>query len=209
MSALFQRIIVEGYLDAEAAMVLLAKAGFIVDSLSPIIAGNVTNFWAKAPAFNNLAKKTGQLFFGLVDQENREDCAPAQIERHLTRGKTDTFVLRIAERMLESWLLADETNLARFLGVSVELLRKNKRKAVQTAPEIHPKTVISNLARNSRRREIREDLAPEEGSKGLVGKGYTMQIRKFILNHWDPNQAREKNTSLHHALRALEGVELI
>jgi len=206
MRGLFQWIIVEGYLDAEAAMVLLAKAGFIVDSLSPIIAGNVGKFWARAPVFNNLADKTGQLCFGLVDQEDREDCAPAQIGRHLTQGKANTFVLRIAERMLESWLLADETNMARFLGVSVELLRKNMRKAIQTAPEIHPKAVISNLARNSRRREIREDLAPEEGSKGLVGKGYTMQIRKFILDHWDPDQAREKNTSLHRALRALEGV---
>jgi hypothetical protein len=100
--------------------------------------------------------------------------------------------------MLESWLLAHHKALARFLNVSVDLIPRDPD------GEEHPKRTLVNLARRSRTRSIREDLIPEAGSSGVVGKNYTARLTEFIRDPWEPLVAQDRSPSLRRALAALK-----
>jgi hypothetical protein len=60
----------------------------------------------------------------------------------------------VAVREVEAWLLSDRANLVRFLSVPVS--------HVSRTPELldNPKSAMVELARRSRRRDIREDMVP-------------------------------------------------
>lgn len=67
-----------------------------------------------------------------------------------------------------------------------------------------PKQALVNLARTSRRRAIRDDMVPREGSGRAVGPGYTSRIIEFVSNHWRPEQAAHVSDSLRRAIARLE-----
>jgi hypothetical protein len=98
--------------------------------------------------------------------------------------------------MLESWFLADDS-LADFLGISKALLPRNPD------AEANPKQTLVNLARRSQSARLRSDLVPEEGSSGLVGRGYTSRMTEFIERHWRPSRAQRRSESLRRALVAI------
>ncbi len=102
--------------------------------------------------------------------------------------------------MLEDWLLADHNAVAKFLELPVVVVEKEVR-----AGSAHPKTVLVNLARKSRRREVRDELVPEPGSRGLVGPGYTVTVRRYIEDFWNPVAAAQRSESMRRALDALRG----
>lgn len=112
------------------------------------------------PRFNQAARF--QPFVILADLE-RDPCAPTLIQAWLPEGQHPNLTLRIAVRMIESWLLADRQACAKFLGVSEHLLPG------QPDDESDPKLVLVNLARRSRARKIREDVVPPDGSTSRVG----------------------------------------
>jgi hypothetical protein len=106
----------------------------------------------------------------------------------------------VAVRMVESWLLADRERLARFLSVTAAQVPSN--------PEglDNPKHVVVNLARLSRRREIREDMVPRPGSGRAVGPAYTSRLIEFVVNSgsgWRPDVAARSSDSLDRCLRCL------
>ncbi len=108
---------------------------------------------------------------------------------------------RIAVRAIEAWLMADREKLAHFLSVSVSKIPLN--------PEItqNPKTFLVNLAKSSRRREIREDMVPRDESGRRVGPAYTSRMIEFIessKNAWRPDIAAMHADSLSRALRYLK-----
>ena len=53
-------------------------------------------------------------------------------------------------------------------------------------------------------RAIREDLVPEPGSAGIVGRGYTPRMTEFIEELWRPLEARRNSRSLERAMVAIE-----
>jgi hypothetical protein len=162
--------------------------------VTPLDKGGGGRFWKDAPQYNQAAARIG-LVLGLADLESFP-CPSGLIQRHLRSSLHPNFVLRIAERMLESWLLAD-TGLARFIGIPRELLPRNPD------AEVNPKQTLVNLARRSKSRSVRNDLVPEEGSLGIVGKGYTPRMSEFIEHHWRPNEAQQRSESLRRALAAI------
>jgi hypothetical protein len=181
-------IVVEGALEVPASLRLLETAGIPTDGLTPLNKGGGGRFWQDAPRYNQAAATIGPIL-GLADLESFP-CPSGLILDHLKFALHPHFVLRIAERMLESWLLADIA-LAKFLGVSSALLPR------RPDAETNPKQTVINLARRSRSRSVRADLVPEEGSLGIVGKGYTPRMSEFIEQHWRPDD------SLRRALTAL------
>ena len=187
-------IVVEGALEVPASLRLLQDVGISTEGLLPLNKGGRGRFWKDAPRYNQAAASIG-FVLGLADLESFP-CPSGLIQRHLKLSLHANFVLRIAERMLESWLLAD-TGLARFLGVSSALLPRNPD------AEVNPKQTLVNLARRSKSRSVRNDLVPEEGSLGIVGKGYTPRMSEFIEQHWRPNEAQRRSDSLRRALMAI------
>jgi hypothetical protein len=108
--------------------------------------------------------------------------------------------LRVAVRKAEAWLLADRERLSRFLGVSADLIA---RKPEDLA---NPKREIVDLASRSRRRAIRQDMVPRQGSGRAVGPAYSSRLIEFVSDAqagWRPDVAAENADSLRRCLKSL------
>ena len=158
--------------------------------------GGKESFWRDATKYNRAAEHAGPVL-GIADLES-EPCPSGLIARHLPRGRHPSFLLRIAERTLEAWLLADRHAISRYLGVPIARVPGN--------PDVleHPKRTIVALARRFARREIAEDVVPLDGSNGVVGRGYTSRMTQFIRTAWRPREASANSESLRRAIAAIE-----
>ena len=135
----------------------------------------------------------------LVDLNHDADCAPPLRAGWLPKP-APYMCFRVAVREIEAWLLADRERLARFLGVAVSKLPLNPE-AVND-----PKRVMVELARNSRRREIREDMVPRPGIGRTVGPAYTSHLIEYVTDAkvgWRPDVAAKSSDSLDRCLRCL------
>lgn len=93
---------------------------------------------ANINAFNKSARVNP---FLLVTDLDQVECAPILIRNWLPGYKHHNLIFRVAVREVESWLMADRNNLARFLGISNSPIfrhRLNKlmiRKAYSLMPQ--------------------------------------------------------------------------
>lgn len=177
--------LVEGYLESVFLPVLLIQIGR--GDLDPIIrnAGGGRQFWDQARRYNAAGRNKSLL--GLADLEQAR-CAPHLLSVELPQ-KSAGFHLRLAVRMLESWLIADRARLASFLRVPTA--------AVPNSPDElpHPKRTLIDIARRSARRTIREGMVPED-SGALVGPEYVPMMSQFIQLDWRAAAARDASPSL-------------
>lgn len=137
-------------------------------------------------------------FIVLADLDN-EDCPPGLVGRWLPDGRHNNLVLRIAVREVESWLFADAERFANFLGV-----RKDR---MPQSPDTtsDPKALLVDLARRSRKRDIRDDIVPAAETTTQVGRNYVGQLIRFATTSWQiDNTARTRSPSL---LKAIEAVQ--
>lgn len=132
----------------------------------------------------------------LVDLDQDADCAPPFRVAWLPNPAA-YMCFRVTVREIESWLLSDRANLARFLSVSTS--------HVPRTPELldHPKVAMVELARRSRRRNIREDMAPRPGSGRTVGPAYTSRLIEFVEVVWEPQKAERVSDSLRRCCKRL------
>ena len=139
----------------------------------------------------------------LVDLDHDADCAPA-LRRSWLPNPSPYMCFRVAVRQLESWILADRERIARFLSVSASKIPHNPE-SIEA-----PKEMVITLARQSRRRDIREDMVPRPGSGRAVGPAYTARLIEFVMSEnmgWRPDIAARKSESLHRALRCLRRIK--
>ena len=196
--ATFLLVVTEGLLEVPAAQKLLAVLGVDFGETRFISKGGRDTFWQDASRYNQAAQHVGPVL-GIADLE-REPCPSGLISNYLPHGRHPLYVLRIAERMLESWLLADREGISAFLRVPTA------RVPVNPDQRPHPKQDLVNLARLSRKRDIVADLVPREGSEGVVGRGYTSQMTEFIRSTWRPVEASANSDSLRRAVAAIQAV---
>jgi hypothetical protein len=189
-------VVTEGDLEVPVAARLFEYLGSALPPDAVINKRGGAKFWADAPKYNQAARQF-QFIFALVDLE-QAPCAPQLLARKMKTPRQLNFILRIAERMIESWLLADAQGLADFLGVPAS------RIPPQPDGIADAKALVVQLARQSRRRDIVSDLVPPPGLSGRVGRGYTSQMSEFARCHWDPGRARHHSPSLERALLALK-----
>lgn len=192
----FALVVGEGATELRAAHALLSALRADVSSTSFLDLGGSERFWTRAAAYNQAAEKAARLILGIADLES-EPCAAGLIASALP-DRHKRFVLRISVRMTESWMLADAENLANFLRV--------RRGSLPPHPDRldHPKRELVDLARKSTRSEIRSDMVPGRGSRGIVGPGYSLQIADFLSHHWRPLQAQRHSDSLRRAIAAIK-----
>jgi hypothetical protein len=135
----------------------------------------------------------------LVDLNHEQDCAPSLLTSWLPKPASKMF-LRVAVKKLESWLLADRANMAKFLGVSMTL--------VPQFPDLEDdsKLTLVNLARRSRFSSIWRDLVPTQGSGRQVGSAYTSRMTDFVSNIWNPAHAVQISPSLLRCVSALNRI---
>jgi hypothetical protein len=196
---MFTLVVTEGLLEEPAARKLFGALGVAHQETRFIVKGGKDAFWRDAAKYNQAARHAGPVL-GVADLES-EPCPSGLIARHLPHGREPSFLIRIAERTLEAWLLADRHSIARFLGVPVGRTPKD--------PEVlqHPKRFIVDLARRSSRRAIVQDVVPGTGSSGVVGRGYASQMTQFIRSAWRPREASANSESLRRAIAAIEALQ--
>jgi hypothetical protein len=145
--------------------------------------------------FNNAAK--GMPYFVLTDLDTSE-CAPALIRQWLRTPKHSNLLLRVAVREVETWLLGCRGLFAAFLAVPENRIPAD----VEEIP--NPKEFVVNLARRSRKRDIRVDIVPEDGSTAKVGPDYNGRLMHFVETSWDPAVAKVHSPSLRKTIDALD-----
>ena len=121
----------------------------------------------------------------------------ALIENWLSVPKHNNLLFRVAVREIEAWLLADSKGLAGYLAVKPGLVPKNP----EALPD--PKRNLVELARKSRRKQIREDIVPRIGSTAQIGPGYNACLSEFVQSVWDVESAANRAASLRRTLDRL------
>lgn len=154
----------------------------------------------RAAAFQNAARACPFLLLTDLDQY---PCPTALIEEWLDRPRHPRFLLRVAVREVESWLLGDAPGVRAFLG-----LRKT---AVPCEPEqlADPKQELLKLVLSSPRRPIREALAWKDELSGRLCQGpdYNATLARFVARDWNLAGARKACPSLNRMVVALERIE--
>ncbi len=186
-------VAVEGPLDEAVAHKLIAFVGGEV--------GNVFGREGKPylreriDGFNNAARHAPWLV--LADLDNEADCAPSLRNTWLS-DPADNLCFRIAVREVETWLMADAETLASHLGVSLNRISRTPENIE------NPKNEMVNLGRRSRRRAIREDMAPRQESGRRVGPAYASRLIEYVKNKWRPEVAANHSDSLRRAIICLK-----
>ena len=135
-------------------------------------------------------------WFVLRDLNGDAHCAPGLI-RDLLPAPARQMCFRIAVRAAEAWMLADRERAAGFLSVREAWIPENPDELER------PKVELVRLARRSRRRAVRRDMVPSEGTSGVVGPGYSARMIEFIVNHWRPEVAAMRSPSLARSIEAM------
>ncbi|MEZ2224858.1 hypothetical protein [Microcoleus sp.] len=146
------------------------------------------------PAYNNAAKRMPYLV--LTDLDNA-DCPLVILSEWLTQPKHPNLLFRIAVKEVEAWLLAHREAFAKFLGISVDLIPADVDKISD------PKQVLINLAKKSKKRELREGIVPDRNSTTKIGKDYNGQLIQFVNESWQVASAQTNSPSLQRAMNVL------
>ncbi len=144
--------------------------------------------------YNNAARRAPWLV--LIDLDNDTACIPL-IRSKWVPEPAPYLCFRIAVREVEAWLMADAQRFAHYLSVAP--------KRISAEPEMlpHPKNEVVNLARRSRRKDIRKDMVPREGSGRRVGPAYASRLMEYVREYWQPAVAAERAESLRRAIACL------
>jgi hypothetical protein len=154
----------------------------------------------QAAAFNNAAK--GCPFLVLTDLDEYA-CPPELIAEWLTVPKQRHFLLRVAVREVESWLLGDAPGLSQFLGL--------RQPIAVSQPEAleDPKRELLQASMKCPRRTMRDALVWHDEKSGRLFQGpdYNGALAPFVNGQWDIGSARQKCPSLESFLAALGRLE--
>ena len=184
----------EDSLSESVLRVLLRGSGRCYEVATLYTGGGFGYLRQRVRGFNNAAK--GIPFLLLTDLDTAE-CAPVLVREWLPVSPHPNLLFRIAVREVESWLVADRENLARFLGIRVELVPFDP----DSIPD--PKSVLISLASKSRNRRLRDDIVPRPGSTSKQGPNYNGRLIGFVEHIWDPGVATATSASLRRTVEAL------
>jgi hypothetical protein len=183
---------VEGLVDEAVARRLVTEVGATPGAVYG--RKGKTHLRERISSYNQAARWGPWLV--LIDLDQDAECAPSYLEE-LSLDVAPQMCLRIAVREIESWLLADREQVARFLGLSRSLIPRDPES------EADPKAALVALAARSRRRDVREDMLPRPGSRRSVGPAYSSRLIEFTENLWRPEVAARLSDSLNRALTCL------
>lgn len=188
--------LVEGSLDEIVATHLIRASGHEINARYG--KRGVGYIKSRINGFNSAA--AGCHILALVDFMDTKLRCPPEVVRTWLPYRHQNMLFRVVVNEIESWLLADSVNIARYLGVA--------RRKVPNNPEglADPKQTLINLARDSRYIKIREAIVPREGASATEGSAYTSELGRFVFGSWDIQAARQISPSLDSCLRQLESL---
>ncbi len=184
---------VEGILDAAVIQKLITEYG---GQPGPVYGQAGKDFLReKIAGYNNAARHAPWIV--LVDLDMDADCAPSLRAEWMPHPAT-RMCFRVVVRAVEAWLMADVQALSAFLGVS-------KARIPVAAEDIRdPKRAMVDLARRSRKRDIRMDMVPREGSGRATGPAYATRLIEYVQSRWRPAVAARNIESLRRAVGCIQ-----
>jgi hypothetical protein len=132
----------------------------------------------------------------LRDLDHDAECPP-ELRGRLLPDPAPGLCFRIPVRSTEAWLLADPTNLARYLSIRPGRIPPHPEELPR------PKRTLVDLARGSRRAAIVREMVPPPGISSEVGPAFAARLADFARGTWDPRRASRTASSLLRTLRAL------
>ncbi|TAN38781.1 MAG: DUF4276 family protein [Nitrospirae bacterium] len=153
----------------------------------------------QATAFNNAARNTPFLLLTDLDQNI---CPSALVSSWLNTPKQNHFLLRVAVREVESWLLGDPHGLKLFLRLKKDPLISNPEQILD------PKAEMLRMAISSPSRQIREALVwCDKNGRLYQGPDYNGTLGGFVFKQWAVSRSQKKCQSLDHFFNALQRLE--
>ena len=170
-------------------------------AVGPVHKGGGFGFLKKSSrAFNNLAKACPVLLLTDLDQR---PCAPGLLQDWLDQPKHKDFLLRVAVREVEAWVLAADNSFSRFLGIRGGF----EFPAPEELPD--PKLELLRIASTCPRRDTRDALSRRDAGGNLKqGPAYNSTLASYVNDVWQPDAAAAKCPSLRKMLNALAALEL-
>jgi hypothetical protein len=193
-------VAVEGFVDEVVVRSVLQWV-----NIQPVLVrshGGKTTLLRQIPKYNQAANFANWLV--VVDLDN-EDCAPGY-RKQLLPQPSEGMLLRIPVREVEAWLLADAEHLAAYFNISASIFPDRPDN------ENDPKQTLMNLARRSRKTDLREDIVPRQNSGAKIGPGYPARIQEFVQHTkhpWRPEVAMQNSDSLRRCIDALKNWKMI
>ena len=186
-------LVVEDDLSGVVAERLVSDYLSVAQVLEVFVAGG--SIRGRIPGLNQRARFNGPVL-ALADLDRPLSC-PADLVQELTMGLTvdPNLLVRVAVLEIESWILADREEIARWLGISSGIISR--------APESleDPKRTLVQLASRSQNRALREAIAPVRVlGTNRTGPNYNETVGEFVTQHWDPETARRNAPSLDRAI---------
>ncbi|RYZ81436.1 MAG: DUF4276 family protein, partial [Proteobacteria bacterium] len=130
------------------------------------------NVQREIPAYLKLSEKMPVLL--CVDLDG-DVCAPELRASWKTETTSKAFLLRVAVREIESWVLGDRKRVASFLGAKSDDIAKDPDSLED------PKRSLLDLARNFASPDLKRDLIPRNYAQyPRIGPAYNMQLCAFV-----------------------------
>jgi len=187
-------LIVEDLLSQEIVkkIVIESRNDFVINSEH--ISKGYGKIKDRINSYNEAARN--KPFIVLTDLD-RTECAPIKKTEWLKHDQHSNLIFRIAERSVESWILADRAGFADYFGVS-------RTRIPYTTDDIdYPKEKLLTLIEHSRKRRFKTML-PAAGSRIKVGKDYDLFLINFIYKKWDMQSAIKHSPSLKRAVNRIK-----
>lgn len=144
--------------------------------------------------YQNLSMKQPVVLITDLDQY---DCAPSLIKDWFGKhGQSKFLCFRVAVREIESWLMADRTNFASYLGVSEAKIPR------EIDSENDPKARLISIAKNARK-DIRDEIVRRSSAGFAQALGYNDVLSVFVDSNWNMDAAAEQSNSLRRAIDGL------
>ena len=120
----------------------------------------------KIAAYNESSKIIP--FLMMIDLDT-SSCAPEMLRTWMPFVPNSCFILRVAVRETESWLLADRHGMASFLGIAISSLPTDPGALAD------PKARLISLAKRSRSKNIRKSIVPVAVRYDILGLGRSFE----------------------------------
>jgi hypothetical protein len=153
----------------------------------------------KCKAFLNMAR-AGSHTFILTDLDTAE-CACTLIRDWFAIPQSDPLnlpspcIFRVAVREVESWILADHSAWAEYIGIPAVNF------STQPDQLDDPKQHLLNVIQKKGRKKIHREMLPQ--GTAHIGPRYNEVLCDFVDSSWLPERAAENSPSLDRALKAL------
>ena len=145
--------------------------------------------------YNNAAKNKP---FIIITDLDKKECAVSLIEDWFNNTeKEPELIFRVAVKEIDAWILADKKGIAKTLNISPDIIPSEPEKID------NPKELLMQLAKKSKKREIREEFPPKD-SFAHQGPLYNILLTTFVNEEWNLDEAMKHSKSLEKAYIAIK-----